>query len=250
MIRRPFHLLSILFFGIALSACGPSTLDVDPTLSMSVDELYRSARSELEKENFQTAIEQYETLESRFPFGKHATQAQLDVAYTYYKYDEPDAAIAAVDRFIKLNPRHESVDYAYYLKGLVNFDRGANILDSISERDKAEYDRFLLQQSFDDFQILSQRFPDSQYIPDAQQHMLFLRNELARLDLKIIEFYAGRKAWVAVVNRARFIIENYQGTEVMEQTLRYQLEAYENLELTELARDTRRILELNYSQDS
>ena len=248
-LRFPRIIFTLTFLGL-LTACGPDLDDIDPTLTMTVEELYQSARTELEKENYRTAIEQYETLESRFPFGYHATQAQLDVAYTYYKYDEPDSAIAAADRFIKLNPRHESVDYAYYLKGLINFSRGKNILDKISARDKSNFDRTLLQQSYDDFNILTVRFPDSQYVEDSLQHMLFLRNELARLNLKVVEYYSGKKAWVAVVNRARHILENYQGTEVIEQTLRHQLEAYQQLELEELARDTKKIIDLNYDSQS
>ncbi|MFT5503436.1 MAG: outer membrane protein assembly factor BamD [Gammaproteobacteria bacterium] len=244
------RIILIVIFSYFLTACGPATDEIDPTLSMSVKQLYASARNELKKGNYQTAIEQFETLESRFPFGNYATQAQLDVAYTYYKYDEHEAAIAAAERFIKLNPRHKSVDYAYYLKGLVNFNRGGTILDKLQDRDMADYDRELLQNSYDDFKSLIIRFPESEYVEDSKQRILFLRNELARLDIKIVEYYASREAWVAVAQRTRFILENYQGTDVIKDALDYQLKAYTELKLDDLAEDTRRVIELNYSKNS
>jgi outer membrane protein assembly factor BamD len=244
---RIFLIVVLSYF---LTACGPASDEIDPTLSMTVEQLYASARNELKKGNFQTAIEQFEILESRFPFGNYATQAQLDVAYTYYKYDEHEAALAAADRFIKLNPRHKSVDYAYYLKGLVNFNRGGTILDEIQSRDMADYDRELLQNSYDDFKSLIVRFPESEYVGDSKQRMLFLRNELARLDLKIVEYYASREAWVAVARRTRFILENYQGTDVIKDALNFQLKAYTELRLDDLAEDTRRVIDLNYAKNS
>ncbi len=122
------RLFPIAVLALILAGCG-ATKEVDITADWSAERFYSEARSELAKKNYLTAIEYYETLESRFPFGKYATQAQIDVAYAYYKFDEPDSAITAIDRFIKLNPRHPSVDYAYYLKGLVNFERGGTVLE-------------------------------------------------------------------------------------------------------------------------
>ena len=233
---------------LALAACAKK--EVDPTADWSVEQLYNEARSELAKENYLTAIEYYETLESRFPFGNYATQAQIDVAYAYFKFQEPDSAITAIDRFIKLHPRHESVDYAYYLKGLVNFERGGTVLDNIVERDMSEFDRNLLVTAYNDFKLLVQRFPDSKYAPDATKRMIYLRGELARADFRIADFYARREAWVAVANRTRQILEDYQGTSVIRATLELQLRAYEQLGLDDLARDTRRIIDLNYRQCS
>ena len=242
----------IIYIAIALSlaGCGPAKDDVDVTADWSVEKFYLTARAELAIENYLTAIEYYETLESRFPFGKYATQAQIDVAYAYYKFEEPDSAITAIDRFIKLHPRNPSVDYAYYLKGLVNFDRGGTVLDVISERDLSDFDRNLLQAAYNDFRVLTQRFPDSQYATDARKRMVFLRNELARSDLMIARFYASRDAWVAVTNRTKFILQNYQGSSVIRSTLELQLQAYQALELDDLAKDTQRIIDLNYNKDT
>jgi outer membrane protein assembly factor BamD len=234
---------------ISLAACGAKT-EVDPTADWSVEKFYLEARAELDEGNYLTAIEYYETLESRFPFGKYAMQAQIDVAYAYFKFDEPDSAITAIDRFIKLHPRHPAVDYAYYLKGLVNFERGGNILDVVSERDLSEFDRNLLLRAYNDFKLLVERFPSSEYATDARKRMIYLRNQLARADYIVASYYASREAWVAVTGRTRYILIHYQGTEIIKPTLELQLQAYERLGLESLANDTRRILELNFSAPS
>jgi len=243
------RLILLLTIGMILSACGPVE-EVDPTADWSVEKLYRSARANLNEGKYLTAIEQYENLESRFPFGKYATQAQLDVAYAYYKFDETEPAIAAVERFIKLNPRHETVDYAYYLRGLINFDHGGSVLDSLYDRDNSEYDRTVLLRSYDDFQLLVRRFPDSLYAEDSRKRMIYLREQLATAELKIAQYYVTRSAWVAAVSRCKAILEDFQGSSVVEEALKIQLQAYEELGLTELATDTQRIIELNYRSDS
>jgi outer membrane protein assembly factor BamD len=230
---------------LSLVACGPEK-DVDITADWSVEQFYREAHSNLIEGNYLTAIEYYETLESRYPFGKHATQAQIDVAYAYFKFEEPDSAITAIDRFIKLHPRHKSVDYAYFLKGLVNFERGGTVLDFLKERDMSDFDKSLMLRSYNDFKLLTQRFPDSKYSADARKRMIYLRNELARADLGIAEFYASRDAWVAVLNRTKYILQNYEGSSVLRDTLFLQLKAYQSLGLEQLAQDTQRIIDLNY----
>ena len=234
---------------LSLVGCGPVN-EIDPTADWDVERFYSEARAELAKKNYLTAIEYYETLESRFPFGKYATQAQIDVAYAYFKFNEPDSAITALDRFIKLHPRHESVDYAYYLKGLVNFERGGTILDVLVERDLSAFDRNLMLNAYNDFKILLQRFPSSKYALDAKKRMIYLRNELARSDYQIANYYATRDAWVAVANRTKFILQNYQGSSVIRPTLTLQLQAYQKLGMEDLARDTQRVIDLNYKQGS
>ncbi len=236
----------ILFtIGILISGCGP-VKEIDETAGWSVERLYNNARALLDDGQYLTAIERFEKLESRYPFGKYATQAQLDVAYAYYKFDEPESALAAVERFIKLNPRHEVVDYAYYLRGLINFNRGEGVLDVFYDRQASDYDRNLLLKSYDDFKLLVRRFPDSRYVEDSRQRMIYLREQLARGDLKIAQYYADKSAWVAAAKRTNAILLNYQGTSVISAALAIQLEAYEKLGLSELAEDTRRIIELNF----
>ena len=174
----------------------------------------------------------------------------LDLSYAYFKAGDPENALSTLDRFIRTYPTHPNVDYAYYLKGLVNFERGGNILDVISERDLSEFDRNLLLRAYNDFRLLLERFPSSNYATDARKRMIFLRNELARSDYMIASYYASREAWVAVTGRTRFILTNYQGTEIIKPTLELQLQAYERLGLEDLANDTRRILDLNYGDPS
>jgi outer membrane protein assembly factor BamD len=244
------RLIIYLAMALSLAACGTAKEDIDPTADWSVEQFYNEARAELTKENYLTAIEYYETLESRYPFGKYATQAQIDVAYAYYKFDEPDSAITALDRFIKLHPRHKSVDYAYYLKGLANFGRGGTILDVLVERDLSTFDKNLLLTAYNDFNLLLQRFPNSRYAVDAKKRMIYLRDELARADYQTASYYASREAWVAVANRTKFILHNYQGSSVIRPTLELQLQAYQQLGMDELAQDTQRIIDLNYNQGS
>jgi outer membrane protein assembly factor BamD len=239
----------LLAITLSLLACGPAK-EIDPTADWSVERFYNEASAELASENYLTAIEYYETLESRFPFGRYATQAQIDVAYAYYKFGEPDSAITALERFIKLHPRHPAVDYAYYLKGLVNFERGGTVLDALVARDVSEFDKNLMLTSYNDFKLLIQRFPSSKYVTDARKRLIYLRNELARADFRIASYYATREAWVAVANRTRYILENYQGSSVIRSTLELQLQAYQRLGLDELGADTQRIIDLNYKKDS
>jgi len=234
---------------LSMIACG-SAKEVDLTAGWSADKLYHSAKLEMTKGNYQTAIERYELLESRYPFGKYATQAQLDVGYAYYKFDEADAAIAALDRFIKLNPRNEAVDYAYYLKGLANFGRGKSLIDKVYYRDKADYDKSILLTSYRDFQILLRRFPHSKYAVDARQHLIYLRDKLSSADLKIARYYASRDAWVAASNRAKFILLSYPDTEAAQSALDIQLAAYQHLGLDQLAADIQRIIDLNFGDGS
>ena len=243
------RIILIIAIAIGLLGCGPEK-EVDITANWTAEQFYQEARKELAKENYLTAIEYYETLESRFPFGKYATQAQIDVAYAYFKFNEPDSAITALDRFIKLHPRHPSVDYAYYLKGVVNFERGGTILDILSERDLSAFDKSLLLTAYNDFKLLLQRFPGSRYAADSKKRMIHLRDELARADFRTASHYASREAWVAVANRTKFILHNYDGSSVIRSTLDLQLEAYQKLGMEDLARDTQKIIDLNYNQDS
>lgn len=233
-----------LFF-VVLAGCAS---DEDPTEKMSAAEIYQRAKNNLESKNYLKAIEYYEALESRYPFGSYAAQAQLDVAYTYFLYDEPESAVAAADRFIKLHPRHASVDYAYYLKGLVNFGLDDSIVDFFIKREPSDYDVSVMQQSYDDFAILVSRFPDSKYAPDAIKRMVYLRNNLAKAEIKVARYYLSRRAWVGALNRAKGVIDRYQGSDSVETALKIKLVAYQKLGMDNLAEDIRRILMLNYGE--
>jgi len=247
------YTLKLKYTAIILSlllTVGCSTKETDPTEGMSAVEIYTHAKDFLDSGNFSSAIQYFESLESRYPFGVYATQSQLDVAYAYYLYGEPESATAAADRFIKLHPRHTAVDYAFYLKGLVNCAPNQSVMDMLYDRDLADYDKTVMQQSYEDFSILVSRFPESKYTRDAVKRMLFLRNQLAKSELNSAEFYLRRKAWVAAANRAKSVIEIYQGSPSVKRALQIQILAYDKLDLKGLANDTRRVLIHNFGEEA
>jgi outer membrane protein assembly factor BamD len=244
-IVQPLLILSII---TTLSAC--ASLDDDPTADWSAEKLYQEANDALNSKNYQTAIDYYTSLQARYPFGRYAQQAELEVAYAYYKSYQPDSAIAAADRFIKLHPQNKHVDYAYYLKGLVNFDRTKGYLDFIVPSDPSQNDPTPLLRAFDDFGYLVRNYPHSRYAKDARQRMIYLRNELAEYELNVADYYMRRGAWVAAANRAKYVIERYQGCESMPQALGTMIAAYRKLGLDKLADDATRVLRVNFPQQA
>lgn len=212
----------------------------------SVDRIYREARDALDTGYYSRAVEYYEVLETRYPFGKYAQQALLDLAYAYYKDEEPEQAIAAADRFLRLYPQNEGVDYAYYIKGLSNFSRGQSISHRFLPTDEAQRDTGASQLSFNDFSELVRRFPNSNYAPDAVKRMQYLKNNLAKHEVYVAHYYMRRGAYVAAANRARYVIENYEKTPAVPDALIVMAKAYKVLEMNDLANDAMRVLKLNY----
>lgn len=209
-------------------------------------EFHRQAKEAAQGGNYARAIELYEALESRFPFGEYSTQTQYDMAYAYYRNDEPEAAIAAADRFIKINPRHPNIDYAYYLKGLVNYNRGFGLLDRYLPTDSSQRDNTYASIALSNFQELLRRFPNSKYAADAKQRVIALKNNLAMHEIHIAKYYLKRKAYVAAVNRANYVVQNYQKTPAVPQALKIMQEAYIELNMPKLAEDAKRIYDTNY----
>ncbi len=236
---------ALLALGLLLAGCA-DTPDHDPTKDWSAARFYTEAREALRNGEFQQAITHYETLESRFPFGRYAQQAQLEVIYAYYRFDEPDAAIAAADRFIKINPLHPYVDYAMYLKGLANFNRGVSFLDRWLEDQYSRRDPKAARQAHADFAELVRRFPDSRYSAEALKRIAYLRNSLAENEIHVARYYVKRQAWVAAVGRAKHVLENFPRTPAVPQALAIMVEGYRALGLGELEADAARVLELNY----
>ena len=218
----------------------------DPTRDWSAQRLYDTAKDNLERGAYEEAIEYYEKLETRYPFGPLAIQGQLDLVYAYYKSDESASAIAAADRFIQLHPRHPNVDYAYYLKGLVRFAEGSSMLDRFFRKDRSEHDASAALVSFRAFEELVQRFPESRYAEDSRQRMVHLKNALAMHEIRVARYYMKREAWLAAANRARYVIENYQGTPAVSHALTVMTMAYRRLGLDDLSADAARVLRLNY----
>jgi len=244
-LARWFVTLSVI---LTLSAC--ASWKEDPTRNWSASQLYGEAKAALDGGSYDQAVEYYELLEARFPFGRFAQQAQIEIPYAYYKAGESEAALVAVDRFIQLNPRHPNLDYAYYLRGLVNFNRDQGFLTNIFPMDPAELDTKPLNQAFQDFSRLVNEFPESRYAADSRQRLIFIRNALAAHEVRVAEFYMERRAWVAASQRARYVVERYQGAEVMPQALAILVQSYQALDLADLAEDTMAVLELNYPQQA
>ena len=218
----------------------------DKTRDWSAERLYREAKNALAGHDYETAIDYYEKLESRYPFGPLAQQAQMEVAYAYYKDEQTASAIAAADRFIKLYPDHPNVDYAYYLKGLVSFNQGKGLFDRYLPIDESERDPGSAMAAFQDFSDLVSRFPDSKYSEDARQRMLYLRNNLAKHEVHVADWYMRRGAYLAAANRAKYVIENYPRAPAVPEALVMMVKAYRTLELDDLAADALRVLQLNY----
>ncbi|MCK4709737.1 MAG: outer membrane protein assembly factor BamD, partial [Gammaproteobacteria bacterium] len=192
---RLFFILTVFssLFGL-LSGCSADDVKEDPYADWTAKEFYIEAKNDLRLAEFESAIKKLETLEARYPFSNYAKQAQLDVAYAYYKFDEPDSCISAVDRFRRLHPRSSHIDYAIYLKGLANFYRGTGIFEDTFPRNFAEHDQKNLKQAMKDFSNLIKRYPDSIYAPDAYLRVIFLRNEMAEAEIIAADYYMLREA--------------------------------------------------------
>ena len=236
---------------LVLSACAGTTEENDdPTAGWSAQQLYQHAQKEVKDGDYQLAIEYYETLESRFPFGTLAENAQMEAVYAHYKYEEYDSAIASADRFIKLHPTHPNVDYMYYLRGLASFHKKDSPLDSLVPQDPAMRDPSSAKESFNYFSKLVKHFPSSKYVLDAIKRMKFQRNTLAMHEIKVADYYLEREAYVAVINRAKYVVEHYPRTPAVEKALKLLNIAYTKLQMHELAQDAKRVLEKNYPEPS
>ncbi len=209
-------------------------------------EMYADAKRYLNGQNWSRAINQYQRLSTRYPFGRYTEQAQLELAYAYHKGGRPDAALSTADRFIRTYPSHPNVDYAYYLRGLTNYDRRVGFMERMMPSRVRDRDQTAARESFRDFDELIRRFPDSRYAPDARQRMVFLRNNLSFYELDVARYYLRRKAYVASANRARYAIETYPGTPETAGALEILYISYTEMGLPELAEDTMKILALNY----
>ncbi len=235
---------SVLFLSLLLSGC--SGLDEkDETLGWSQQKLFTEATDEMRAGNFERAIKFYEILESRYPFGKYAHQAQINVAYAYYRFEEPESALAAADRFIRLHPGHPATAYAYYLRGLVNFNRSLGFLDRFVPTDNSQRDPGAALDSYKDFSEVLRLFPNSEYAQDSARRMLYLRNNLARHEVHVARYYMRRGAYLAAANRAEYVVQNYQRTPALRDALELMIDAYGKLGMDDLASDAERVLALN-----
>ncbi len=239
-----------LFLVLLLSACGLLSKEVKDSKNWSASKYYSEAKSELNEGNYGGAIKLFEALEARYPYGRFAQQAQLEVAYAYYKDGEQATAIAAADRFIKLHPNHTNVDYAYYLKGLSNFNDDLGLMGIVSEKilnqDMSERDPKASRESFENFKELVSRYPKSKYTPDAVQRMKHLVNVVALNEVQVARYYIKRGGYVAAANRAQYALKEYPQTPATEEALFIMMKAYDALGMADLRDDAHRVMKKNF----
>lgn len=233
-----------LLAALLLAACG--TTDKDPTERWSPNKLYSEAKEELNAGAYDKAIPLFEKLEGRAAGTPLAQQAQLEKAYTQYKAGDQAQALATIDRFMKLHPASPALDYAIYLKGIVNFNDNLGAFAFVSRQDLSERDQKAAKESFEAFRELSTRFPDSKYTPDAKARMVYIVNSLAQYEVHVARYYFTRGAYVAAINRAQAALADYRDVPALEEALYILVRSYDALGMAQLRDDTRRVLEKNY----
>ena len=236
-------LLITLMLTLGLMGCSS---DDDRPQDMTEQELYQKAQENLKDESFQLAVRNLQLLEARYPFGPYAEQAQLEIIYAHYRNFEPEATIAAANRFVRLHPQHPNVDYAYYMKGLSNYIDGEGFLDRFLPTDMTQRDPGAALQSFEDFRQLLYRYPDSPYAPDAKARMTYLRARLARYEINVANYYFKRGSYLAAANRGRYVVESFPQTPAVPDALAVMVQAYTLLDLQDLAGDSLAVLRSNY----
>jgi outer membrane protein assembly factor BamD len=238
--------LPVLLLAAALGACGLLPGDVDETRGWSAARLYSEARQNLDGRDYERAVQLYEKLEARYPYGRYAQQAQIEIAYAYFKDGETESAVAAADRFIKLHPNHPNVDYMYYLKGLANFNDDLGILGFIGGQDMSERDPKAARAAFDAFKDLVRRFPESRYTPDAIARMNYLVNALAAHEVHVARYYLTRGAYIAAANRAQYSLKTYPQAPANEEGLLIMVKAYDAMGMPDLRNDAERVMVKNF----
>ncbi|MDP5007506.1 MAG: outer membrane protein assembly factor BamD, partial [Glaciimonas sp.] len=226
--------------------CGLLPDKVDETANWSAPKLYSEAKDEMNNGGYDKAIQYFGKLETRYPFGTYAQQAQMDIAYAHYRQGEQAEALASIERFIKLHPNHANVDYMYYLRGLVNFNDKVSIFDFLSKEDATERDPKAARDAFDAFKQVVVRFPDSVYAPDSRTRMKYLVGAMAQYDVHVANYYMRRGAYVAAANRAQSSIQEYPDSPAVEEGLYIMQKSYDALGMNELRDDAKRVLDKNY----
>ena len=238
-------LISVLiaFMLATVSGCNK---DKDAEDVRTASAMYDDAKKYLTSQNWNRAIYEYQRLTTRYPFGRYTEQAQLELAYAYHKGGNPEAALSTADRFIRTYPSHPNVDYAFYIRGLTNYEQRVGFMERMMPSRVRDRDQTEARESFRDFDELIRRFPNSRYAPDARQRMVFLRNNLSFYELDVARYYLRRKAYVASANRARYAIETYPGSPELGNALEILHISYTEMGLPELAEDAMKVLVLNY----
>ena len=239
-----------LFSALVLNGCAifGAPTELDDTKGWQPDRIYQEGEAKMIDKDYDKALKYFQILESRFPHGKYATQAQLEIIYANYKKSDPVSTVAAADRFIKLHPDHPNVDYAYYLKGLATFnERG--IVEKYTAQEISDRDPKALKLSFAALKELVERYPKSRYYKDATQRMVYLVNTLSQHEMHVARYYMKRQAYIAALNRAKYVLEYYPNSTSVEEALVVQVSAYDNMGMEDLKQDGLRVLKTNYPQN-
>jgi outer membrane protein assembly factor BamD len=244
--RRSLAIVLALIIGWSLGACGLLKTDADETKGWSAAKLYAEAKQSLGERDYDQAIKYYQKLEARYPYGRFAQQAQIEIAYAHYKDGEPALAVAAADRFIKMHPNHPNVDYVHYVKGLANFNEDLGIMGLVGGQDMTERDPKAAAESFEAFKELVNRYPDSKYAPDALQRMKYLVNALAAHEVHVARYYHRRGAHVAAANRVQYALKTYPQAPANEEGLVILVRSYDALGMADLRDDAERVLKQNF----
>ncbi|MCO5119852.1 MAG: outer membrane protein assembly factor BamD [Burkholderiaceae bacterium] len=244
ILRRPLA-LALVALTMLIAACQTGR-EPDHTIGWTPDRLYAEAKDELSSGNYGEAIKYLQKLESRYPFGRWAQQAQLELIYAQYKDNERAQALAAADRFIRLHPNHPALDYVHYMKGLVNFNDQSGLLANLGGQDLSERDLAAARDAFDSFRVVIQQYPESRYAGDARDRMAYLVNAMAAGEVHIARYYFERGAYIAAANRAQSAVRQYQQTPAIEEALYIMYRAYDELGMDELRDNAKRVLLANF----
>lgn len=237
------HITIALSFLLLLVGCaGRGEIDTN----MSEADLYNKAKTASSEGKYVRAVEHYQALESRYPFGDYADRGQLEIIHAHYKNGDYADASAAAERFIRLYPDHPSADYAYYMRGLASYNENQGLLERFMPTDQSKRDPGAARKSFAEFSELLNRYPNSQYAPDARKRMVHLRNILARYEIHAANYLFKRGAWLAAANRGRYIVENFQESPAVPDGLAVMVQAYHLLGLQDLANQSLAVLKQNY----
>lgn len=235
----------ILFSCLCLTGCATKEKE-DPYKNLDAQLIYNSGIKNLKKYNYQEAIADFEGLESHYPFGEYTDKSQLGAIYAHYKQNEYPEALASADRFIRVHPRHAHVDYAYYMKGLIQFAESIGFIAKYFPMERSERDSKAAEEAFETFTLLINKFPKSRYVCDSRKRLMYLYTVIAENELHAAKYYFERKAYIACANRASTILERFPQSFVTEEALAIQVKAYRELELFDLANDSLAVLKLNY----
>ncbi|MFT6067629.1 MAG: outer membrane protein assembly factor BamD [Methylophilaceae bacterium] len=254
LVNGILQLIQTLLLGLLIStflngcALFGDPTELDDTKGWQAQRIYEAGELAMADRDYDKALGYFKKLASRFPHGKYATQAKLEIIYANYKKDDPVSTIVAADRFIKLHPNHPNIDYAYYLKGLATFhERGA--FEKFTGQEINDRDPKSLKLSFAVFKELIERFPKSRYVKDSQFRMFYIVNTLAQHEMHVARYYMNRKAYLAALNRAKYVLEYYPKSETVEEALMTMVSAYDYMNLTDLKEDTIRVLKTNYPEN-